>query len=145
MLTKADNELLVRTGPKTPMGELFRRFWTPIMLASELRGANSAPLRVRILGEDLIAFRDSQVRTTSYPAMERGGLIWAFMGPLDVMPEFPAIEAFAVPDDHRSITKMVVRGNYAQFMEGDVDSSHVSFLHSRQDGKPIPGGRVDAA
>jgi hypothetical protein len=39
---------------------------------------------------------------------------------------------------------MVARGNYAQFMEGDVDSSHVSFLHSRQDGKPIPGGRVDA-
>jgi hypothetical protein len=61
------------------------------------------------------------------------------------MPEFPAIEGFAVPDDHRSITKMIARGNYAQLQEGDVDSSHVSFLHSRFDGKPIPGGRVDAA
>jgi hypothetical protein len=146
MLTKADNELLVRTGPKTPMGELFRRFWTPITLASEVGGPDSPPVRVRILGEDLVAFRDShgKVRTASYPAMERGGLIWAFMGPIDLMPEFPAIEAFAVPADHRSITKMIVRGNYAQMQEGDVDSSHVSFLHSRQDGKPIPGGRVDA-
>jgi phthalate 4,5-dioxygenase oxygenase subunit len=202
MLTQADNELLVRIGPKTPMGELFRRFWTPIMLASELGGPDSAPVRVRILGEDLVAFRDThgklglldaycphrranlfwgrnehdglrcvyhgwkfdvtgqctdlpncpegtnlknKVKTTSYPAMERGGLIWAFMGPIDLMPEFPAIEAFHVPDDHRSITKMVTRGNYAQLQEGDIDSSHVSFLHSRFDGKPIPGGRVDAA
>jgi nitrite reductase/ring-hydroxylating ferredoxin subunit len=202
MLSKADNELLVRVGPKTPMGELFRRFWTPIMLASELGGPDTAPVRVRILGEDLVAFRNShgklglldaycphrranlywgrneedglrcvyhgwkfdvtgacadlpncpegptlknKVKTTSYPAMERGGLIWAFMGPSDLMPEFPAIEAFAVPDEHRSITKMIARGNYAQMMEGDVDSSHVSFLHSRFDGKPIPGGRVDAA
>src|ERR1019366_10528845 len=87
----------------------------------------------------------SEVTRTSYPAMERGGLIWAYLGPLDRMPEFPAIEAFAVPDSHRSITKMIARGNYAQLMEGDVDSSHVSFLHSRFDGKPIPGGRVDAA
>ena len=59
MLTKADNELLVRIGPKTPMGELFRRFWTPVMLAAELGGPDSAPVRVRVLGEDLVAFRDS--------------------------------------------------------------------------------------
>jgi phthalate 4,5-dioxygenase len=154
MLTKADNELLVRIGPKTPMGELFRRFWTPIMLAAELGGFDSVPVRVRILGEDLDAFRDNdgklglfdaKVRTTSYPAMQRGGLIWAYLGPPELTPEFPAIEGFSVPDDHRSITKMIARGNYAQLQEGDVDSSHVSFLHSRFDGKPIPGGRVDAA
>jgi phthalate 4,5-dioxygenase oxygenase subunit len=201
MLTKADNELLVRIGPKTPMGELFRRFWTPVMLATELGPPDSSPVRVRILGEDLVAFRDThgklglldaycphrranlfwgrneedglrcvyhgwkfdvtgactdlpnapegpvlknKVQTTSYPAMERGGLIWAYLGPIDLMPEFPAIEAFLVPDDHRSITKMVTRGNYAQLQEGDIDSSHVSFLHSRLDGQPIPGGRVDA-
>jgi hypothetical protein len=59
------------------------------------------------------------------------------------MPEFPAIEAFAVPESHRSITKMIVRGNFAQLAEGDVDSSHVSFLHSRLDGQPIAGGRID--
>jgi phthalate 4,5-dioxygenase len=162
MLSKADNELLVRVGPKTPMGELFRRFWTPVMLATELGADGSAPVPVRVLGEDLFAVRDargklqllnvpkwpvlkSEAEATSYPALERGGLIWAFMGPIELMPEFPAIEAFAVPDDHRSITKMTARGNYAQMMEGDVDSSHVSFLHSRFDGKPIPGGRVDAA
>ena len=42
MLTKADNELLVRTGPGTPMGDLFRRFWAPVMLADELGGPDSA-------------------------------------------------------------------------------------------------------
>src|ERR1017187_8303582 len=59
MLTKTDNELLVRVGPKTPMGELFRRFWTPVMLATEIGGPDSPLVRVRILGEDLVAFRDS--------------------------------------------------------------------------------------
>ena len=87
----------------------------------------------------------NKVTTTAYPVLERGGLIWAYLGPSELIPEFPAIEAFAVPDDHRHITKMIALGNYAQLQEGDVDSSHVpAFLHSRQDGKPIPGGRVDA-
>jgi phthalate 4,5-dioxygenase oxygenase subunit len=202
MLSHADNELLVRTGPGTPMGTLFRRFWAPVALASEVGGPNSAPVRVRVLGEDLVLFRDShgklglldaycphrraslywgrneddglrcvyhgwkfdvngqctdvpncpegptfkdKVTTTAYPAMERGGLIWAYMGPAGKIPEFPAIEAFGVPESHRSITKMIARGNYAQLQEGDVDSSHVSFLHSRFDNVPIPGGRVDPA
>jgi len=59
MLSKADNELLVRVGPKTPMGELFRRFWTPVMLATEIGAADEASVPVRVLGEDLVAFRDS--------------------------------------------------------------------------------------
>ena len=50
MLSREDNELLVRVGPQTAMGELFRRFWTPVMLASEIGGPDSAPVRVNILG-----------------------------------------------------------------------------------------------
>jgi phthalate 4,5-dioxygenase oxygenase subunit len=59
MLSKEDNELLTRTGPGTPMGELFRRFWLPALLPSELPAPDCDPIRFRILGEDLIAFRDS--------------------------------------------------------------------------------------
>jgi len=51
-----DNERLVRVGPGTPMGELMRRYWQPLLLSWELGPADSAPVRVRILGEDLIVF-----------------------------------------------------------------------------------------
>ena len=59
MLTAEENELLTRVGPGTPMGELFRRFWLPIFLAQELPEADGPPIRTRILGEDLVAFRDT--------------------------------------------------------------------------------------
>src|SRR3954454_5661361 len=59
MLNQAENELLTKTGPGTPMGTLFRRFWLPALLPRELPGADSDPTRFRILGEDLVAFRDS--------------------------------------------------------------------------------------
>ena len=59
MLSAADNELLTRTGPGTAMGNLFRRFWQPVALSRELSGPDGAPIRVRIMGEDFIAFRDS--------------------------------------------------------------------------------------
>ena len=59
MLSAQDNQLLARTGPGTPMGELFRRFWLPALLPSELPDPDSAPIRFRLLGEDLIAFRDT--------------------------------------------------------------------------------------
>ena len=54
-----ENELLTQTGPGTPMGELFRRFWLPIMLSEELRSPDGAPVRVQVLGEELVAFRDT--------------------------------------------------------------------------------------
>ena len=57
MLSVADNELLVRTGPDTGMGRFFRSFWIPVALSRELPQPDGAPIRVRILGEDLIAFR----------------------------------------------------------------------------------------
>ena len=62
MLTREDNELITNTDPGTPMGELFRRFWTPAALVSDLPGPDCEPVRVRIMAENLIAFRDSNGR-----------------------------------------------------------------------------------
>jgi phthalate 4,5-dioxygenase oxygenase subunit len=201
MLSKADNELMIRTGPGTPMGTLYRRFWAPVMLAEELGGPNSAPVRVNVLGEALVAFRDSagnlglldaycphrranlfwgrneeaglrcvyhgwkfdvsgqcvdlpncpegptlknKVRTTAYPMLERGGIIWAYLGPADNIPPFPDAEVFHAPPSHRHVIKVRLRGNFAQMQEGDVDSSHVSFLHRSVDGSGLPSDRANA-
>jgi phthalate 4,5-dioxygenase oxygenase subunit len=62
MLSQADNELLTRTGPGTLMGSLFRRFWLPALQLWELPEPDCPPVRFRILGEDLVAFRDSEGR-----------------------------------------------------------------------------------
>src|SRR6266540_2710422 len=62
MLSREENELLTRVGPGTPMGELMRRYWLPALLSEEIPGADCAPVRVRLLGEDVVAFRDSQGR-----------------------------------------------------------------------------------
>ena len=59
MLTQAENERLTRVGPGTPMGTLMRRYWQPALLSSELPEPDGAPVRVRLLGEDLVAFRDT--------------------------------------------------------------------------------------
>ncbi|OWT63575.1 Rieske 2Fe-2S domain-containing protein [Candidimonas nitroreducens] len=61
MLKHEDNELLVRVGPKTAMGELMRLYWLPFLLSKDVP-ANGQPYRVRLLGEDLVAFRDSEGR-----------------------------------------------------------------------------------
>jgi phthalate 4,5-dioxygenase len=54
-----DNERLTRVGPGTPMGEVFRRYWLPALLGEEVSEPDGPPVRVRLLGEDLIAFRDT--------------------------------------------------------------------------------------
>jgi phthalate 4,5-dioxygenase oxygenase subunit len=59
MLSKDDNERLTRVGPRTPMGNVFRRYWLPALLSSELPKPDGAPVRLRLLGEDLVAFRDT--------------------------------------------------------------------------------------
>ena len=187
MLSPDDNERLVRTASGTPMGELFRRFWTPALLGSELPGPDCPPVRVNILNEELVGFRDSEcrvglldafcphrranlfwgrnedcglrcvyhgwkfdvngecvdvpnvpegdkikgaMRTTSYPTIERGGIIWAYLGPPELRPAPSAAEVFDLPADHLYVQKIILRGNWLQFVEGDIDSSHVSFLHS---------------
>ena len=62
MLCREENELLTRVGPGTPMGQLMRRYWMPALLSAEISDAEGAPARVRLLGEDLVAFRDSNGR-----------------------------------------------------------------------------------
>lgn len=194
MLTAEENDLLVRTGPGTPMGNVLRRFWIPALLSDELAAPDGAPVRVRLLGEQLVAFRDTEgrvglvdsycphrradlfwgrneelglrcvyhgwkfavngrcldipnlergekiksvVRITAYPTTERGGIVWAYLGPPECKPEFPAAEIFNLPPSHRHIAKIVTQGNWFQFLEGDIDTSHISFLHSRVDGLPL--------
>ena len=61
MLTAEQNQLLTRVGPGTPCGELMRRYWHPIAATSELDGGRWNK-RVRLLGEDLVLFRDQQGR-----------------------------------------------------------------------------------
>jgi nitrite reductase/ring-hydroxylating ferredoxin subunit len=187
MLSREENELLVRTGPGTPMGDYFRRYWLPVLLASELPGPDCPPVRVGLLGERLIAFRDTEgrlglldelcphrcaslflgrneenglrcvyhgwkfdvdgqcvdmpnepaeyefkrrMRTRSYPVRDWGGLIWAYLGPRATVPEPPRFEWAIVPDGHRYVSKRWQDSNYLQAVEGGIDSSHVSFLHS---------------
>jgi phthalate 4,5-dioxygenase len=59
MLSREENELVTRTGPGTPMGDVMRRYWMPILLERELAEPDGEPVRVQLLGERLVAFRDS--------------------------------------------------------------------------------------
>ncbi len=62
MMSAEDNELLTRSGAQTAMGRLLRRFWIPVLLSRELPEPDCPPKRLKILGEDLLAFRDSDGR-----------------------------------------------------------------------------------
>ena len=78
MLSKEENDLLTQTGPGTPMGELFRRFWLPAAIASEVE-ADGPPVRLRLLSEDLIAFRGSDGTVgivDAYCRHKLAGLFW---------------------------------------------------------------------
>ena len=92
-MNAADNEMLVRTGPGTPMGALFRHFWNPVCLSAQLPDADGPQVRVRILGEDLLAFRATDGRVglidahcrhrgaeLYYGRNEAGGVRCAFHG-----------------------------------------------------------------
>ncbi|UTM45739.1 Rieske 2Fe-2S domain-containing protein [Glutamicibacter mysorens] len=186
MLTQEQNTLLTQTGPGTPMGRLFRQYWFPALLAEELPEADCPPVRVGLLGEKLIAFRDSdgrlglldefcahrtaslyfgrneegglrcayhgwkydvegnltdmpsepegskfacRIKQKSYPLVERGGVLWAYMGPADQKPELPELEWALLGEGQRFISKRLQETNYLQAMEGGIDSSHVSFAH----------------
>src|SRR5215211_5241267 len=59
MLATKDNEILSRVGPGTPMGELMRQYWIPVLFSSELPAPDGPPLRLRMLCENLIAFRST--------------------------------------------------------------------------------------
>ena len=187
MLKDEDNLLLTGTAPGRPMGELFRRYWLPALLAEELPEPDCPPVRVTLLSERLLAFRDSagrlglvdefcahrgvslwfgrneegglrcayhgwkygvdgrclevpsepeetgfcgRIRLKSYPLVEAGGVLWAYMGPAAARPPLPEFEWMALPASHRYLSKRRQECNYLQAMEGGLDSSHVSFLHS---------------
>ena len=187
MLRTEQNDLVTRTGPGTPMGQLFRCYWTPVLLAEELPENDCPPVRVKVLSERLVAFRDSQgryglidefcaasrriavvrpqrgmrpalplsrlevrrstgqcvevpsepaesgfakkIKLQSYPLVERGGVLWTYMGPPERQPPLPEWEFALVPDAQRFVSKRLQECNWLQAMEGGIDSSHVSFLH----------------
>jgi phenylpropionate dioxygenase-like ring-hydroxylating dioxygenase large terminal subunit len=73
-----------------------------------------------------------------YPTLERGGIIWAYLGDGASQPAPPDLEWALVADEQRYISKRLQETNYAQAMEGGIDSSHVSFLHNEEGRRP-PG------
>jgi phenylpropionate dioxygenase-like ring-hydroxylating dioxygenase large terminal subunit len=75
-------------------------------------------------------FKD-KVRAPGYPCLERGGLIWVYMGPRSVPPPLPDLEFNMLPESHVSIGKNIQDCNWVQGLEGNIDSSHLSFLHTR--------------
>jgi phthalate 4,5-dioxygenase oxygenase subunit len=186
MLKHEQNELLTRAGPGTATGQLFRRYWLPALLASELPENECPPVRVKLLSERLVAWRDtdghlalmdefcahrgvslwfgrneehglrcpyhgwkydhtgqcievpseptesgfcSKIKLTSYPLVERGGVLWAYMGPPEQQPPLPEWEFAMVPPDRTFTSKRLQECNWLQALEGGIDSSHVSFLH----------------
>jgi phthalate 4,5-dioxygenase len=190
-LTQEDSfGILTRVGPGTPMGNLFRRFWLPALLSNELPEVDGAPVRLRILCEDLVAFRDTEgrvgivgaycphkmaplffgrneqcgircvyhgwkfnvdgecvdipniippdnfaalkekARITSYPTREAGGIVWIYMGPQKLMPDLPGMEWLTLPAKHVHTSRWFHKSNWLQAAEGEIDTSHISFLHS---------------
>lgn len=172
------------------MGDLLRRYWLPFRRSQDLSESDGAPLRIRLLGEDLVAFRQTngavallqrhcphrwadlffgrneedgirctyhgwkfdlsgrcvdmptessecsfmdKVRVTAYPVVERGGILWAYMGPSTFAAQIPDFEFLHVPDDHRYVSWNLQRTNFAQGFEGVIDSSHSNYLHSTLD------------
>jgi phenylpropionate dioxygenase-like ring-hydroxylating dioxygenase large terminal subunit len=73
-------------------------------------------------------FKD-KVRIGVYPAREAGGLIWGYFGPAEALPPFPRFEFAAVPPGHRFVSKKLQECNWAQSLEGAIDTAHFSFLH----------------
>ncbi|MFZ2737978.1 MAG: aromatic ring-hydroxylating dioxygenase subunit alpha [Burkholderiaceae bacterium] len=186
MLKKEQNDLLTQTGPGTPMGDLFRRYWLPALLSEQLPTPDCDPVRLELLSEKLLAFRDSagqlglidefcahrgvslwfgrneegglrcpyhgwkynvkgectevpsepdsgyckRIKLKSYPLMERGGVIWVYMGPENRRPPLPEYEFATVPMAQSYMSKRLQESNWLQALEGGIDSSHVSFLHS---------------
>ena len=183
MESAEQNQLLTQVGRSTPMGELMRRYWVPILASSEIKEPDGPQQRVQILGEKLIAFRDTtgapglidefcthrgaslffgrneecgircsyhglkfdrsgacvdvpsapqvaeRMRIKAYPCIERGGLVWAYMGPPDKQPAPPEVEWCLLPASHVFVSKRLQQCNYLQAMEGGIDTAHVSYVH----------------
>jgi phthalate 4,5-dioxygenase oxygenase subunit len=198
MLTRDENELLCRVEGDAPMGQLMRRHWIPACLAEELTEADGDPVPVRLLGEDLVAFRDTdgrvgvmdrycphrraslvfgrneecglrclyhgwkvdvegnvlempsepvasalaqKVKHKAYPTHEHGGFVWVYMGPRETMPAFQPPPFAPTASARLAVVKIAVDCNWAQILEGAIDSAHSSTLHSTD----MTPARVDSA
>jgi phthalate 4,5-dioxygenase oxygenase subunit len=187
MLTAEENDLLCRVEGDAPMGKLMRQHWTPICLTEEVGEPDGTPIQARILGEDLVVFRDTEgrvgvmdeycphrrvslvyarnednglrclyhgwkmdvagavvemvsepaaalaanpVKHKAYPVREWGGMVWAFMGDQAAVPEFAPPPWAPTQDTKVSIAKVILPCNWAQILEGAIDSAHSSSLHS---------------
>lgn len=188
MLTSENNQILTRVGPGTAMGGLFRHFWQPALLSEELSGPDCPPVRVRLMGEDFVAFRDSagrvglldshcphrladlyfgrneegglrcvyhgwkfsvtgevldmpsepsespmrcnpNVRAKAYSVHEAGGIVWAYLGPVESIPPLPQMEFMGLPAANVYASKCLMKCNYQQALEGSIDTAHFTFLH----------------
>ncbi|MGH7041117.1 MAG: Rieske 2Fe-2S domain-containing protein [Acetobacteraceae bacterium] len=186
MFSAEENELLTRTGQGTPMGDLIRRYWIPAVRSDELPAPDGPPLRLRLLGEELIVFRDTEGRVgvldqfclhrraslffarneecglrcayhgwkfdvdgkvidmpseadfatwknkpaiKAYPTVERGGIVWTYMGPPEKKPSPPEYEYCLAGEAHRYATRRWEECNWLQGLEGGIDPVHVPFLH----------------
>jgi phthalate 4,5-dioxygenase len=186
MLKQDENELITRVGPGTPMGNFMREYWVPAMLSSEVPTPDSDPVRILLLGEQLIGFRDSngkvgliqnncphrgaslffgrneeagircvyhgwkfdvegncidmpnepaesdfkhKVKAMAYPCQERGGLVWTYLGPRKTPPPLPDLEGNMQPDSDQNVRATQLACNWLQILEGDIDTTHVGFLH----------------
>src|SRR5262249_24437957 len=78
----------------------------------------------------------NRIHLTAYPCKEYAGIVWAYLGPKDLPVEFPEFEFNSLPDENIYIRKSLLECNYLQAMEGNLDSSHVGFLHSFPKGSP---------
>lgn len=198
MLTSEENDLLCRVEGAAPLGQMLRRYWLPVCLSEEVSERDGAPVRARVVGEDLVVFRDTQGRIgvmdercphrgaslalgrnedcglrclyhgwkmdvdgnvlemssepsasgllektkhRAFATHEWGGFIWAFLGARESAPPFRAPQ-FAPNEQVRvSIAKVILPCNWAQVLEGAIDSAHSSSLHSSD---MVPA-RVDGA
>src|SRR5262249_13750496 len=70
------------------------------------------------------------IRTIAYPVVEKAGLVWAYMGPVDRQPPLPEFPYFDLPSENIYVTKYEIHCNYLQAFEGDLDPTHGQFLHS---------------
>ncbi len=200
MLPTQENDLITLVGPGTPLNTVMRSYWLPALLSREIAEPDSPPVRVRLLGEDLVAFRDSRGRTgildehcphrgtslffgrneecglrciyhgwkmdvagnvldtpaepadstlktkvhhTAYPCHEAAGIVFVYMGPKERTPIFPDYEWTRVPLDHLYVTKSVQDCSYLQGLEGECDSSHLSYLHRAFSDAKRGGGDPD--
>jgi phenylpropionate dioxygenase-like ring-hydroxylating dioxygenase large terminal subunit len=91
--------------------------------------------------EDTV-FKD-KVQALSYPTIELGGVIWAYMGPLELKPEPPGMEWLRAPETHRYVSKTIEFANYVQAIEGGIDTSHSSFLHNNNLADKRSLGQID--